>query len=593
LTSATAVKFGNANATKFTVQSPTSITAISPPGTGTVDVSVTIGSVVSAVSAADRFDYGPTVSTVSPSSGPPRGGTSVIITGVNLTGATAVKFGSEPAAKFTVRSATSITAVSPAGAGTVDITVTTPGGTSPTVSTDRFTYETTIARLSPSTGPPTGGTTVGITGTNLSGATAVKFGSENATSFRVHSANFITAVAPPAGAGTVYVTVTAPGATTAIGSADQFTYTVPGEWAIFPSPSLGSGENSLRGVSCLSRRFCIAVGQDSAPGAEGLIEEWNGAAWSAVEAPEPRGEHDSDIGFIGVSCSSVKFCVAIGRGSHVRSPDSSGTISFVDTWNGATWSEARVGSLRTALREVSCVSPSFCVAVGQAESSGLDGGPQKTIVEFWNGETWSSATSADPGLLDELEGVSCVSITFCVAVGSFTDETFVGHALIESWNGTEWSQVPDPGTGSLKGVSCVSAKRCVAVGGSPSGTLVESWNGRMWSTLESPNPDGSGTPRLNAVSCVSARSCVAVGSDSTYQGPSQTLVETSKGNRWSIVPSANSASGVSYLNGVSCVSSESCFGVGEDRATPNSPAQALVETGGVQSFGGFGFSHFG
>jgi hypothetical protein len=170
--------------------------------------------------------------------------------------------------------------------------------------------------------------------------------------------------------------------------------------------------------------------------------------------------------------------------------------------------------------------------------------------------------------------VSCVSPKFCVAVGHEG-----GTALVDSWNGTEWSVIPSPSTGPLNGVSCVSAKHCVAVGGSLSGALVESWNGNTWSVLESPSPESSGTPQLNGVSCVSARSCVAVGSDSTKEGPSQTLVETSKGSKWSIVPSANSASGVSYLNAVSCVSSESCFAVGEDEAIPEGPFQTLVENG--------------
>ena len=68
---------------------------------------------------------------VSPASGPAAGGTSVTITGTNLTGATAVNFGATPAATFTVNTATQITATSPAGSGTVNITVTTPAGTSP------------------------------------------------------------------------------------------------------------------------------------------------------------------------------------------------------------------------------------------------------------------------------------------------------------------------------------------------------------------------------------------------------------------------------------------------------------------------------
>jgi hypothetical protein len=66
----------------------------------------------------------------------------VTITGTGFTGATAVKFGTSNATKFTVNSATSITAVSPKamGSGTVDVTVTTPAGTSPTSPADQFTY---------------------------------------------------------------------------------------------------------------------------------------------------------------------------------------------------------------------------------------------------------------------------------------------------------------------------------------------------------------------------------------------------------------------------------------------------------------------
>ena len=97
----------------------------------------------SATSSADQFSYvaAPTVTGISPTSGPLGGGTSVAITGTGFTGATAVNFGSTAATSFTINSDTSITAVSPAGsAGTVDITVTTTGGTSATGSADQFTY---------------------------------------------------------------------------------------------------------------------------------------------------------------------------------------------------------------------------------------------------------------------------------------------------------------------------------------------------------------------------------------------------------------------------------------------------------------------
>jgi endoglucanase len=83
---------------------------------------------------------GPTVSSVAPNNGPTGGGTSVTITGNNFTGATAVKFGTAAAGTFAVNNATQIMATSPAGSGTVDVTVTTPNGTSPTGAADHFAY---------------------------------------------------------------------------------------------------------------------------------------------------------------------------------------------------------------------------------------------------------------------------------------------------------------------------------------------------------------------------------------------------------------------------------------------------------------------
>jgi hypothetical protein len=93
-----------------------------------------------AVSAAAAAASPPTVTRVFPNGGPQGGGSEVKVTGTGFTGATAVKFGSSNAASFTVNSATSITAVSPAGTGTVDVTVTTSEGTSVASPADQFSY---------------------------------------------------------------------------------------------------------------------------------------------------------------------------------------------------------------------------------------------------------------------------------------------------------------------------------------------------------------------------------------------------------------------------------------------------------------------
>ncbi|MDH2406385.1 IPT/TIG domain-containing protein, partial [Bradyrhizobium sp. SSUT18] len=247
---ATTVNFGGTPGTGVSVTSATSITVTSPPGAaGTVNVTVTTSGGTSATSAADQFTYfgTPTVTSISPTGGPVAGGTSVTITGTNFSGATAVKFGAALATGVTVNSATQITATSPAGTGTVDVTVTTPGGTTATSAADQFSYAATpaVTSVAPNAGPATGGTSVAITGTGLSGATVVKFGATNATSFTVNSATSITAVSP-AGAGTVDVTVTTAGGTSATSASDQFIYTpAPTVASISPTTGPAPGGTSV------------------------------------------------------------------------------------------------------------------------------------------------------------------------------------------------------------------------------------------------------------------------------------------------------------------------------------------------------------
>jgi hypothetical protein len=83
----------------------------------------------------------PDLKAISPNAGTYLGGTTVTITGQYFSGATSVKFGGTSAA-FTVVSDTAISAKAPAGKQgvTVDIVVSTPGGSTTITSADRFTY---------------------------------------------------------------------------------------------------------------------------------------------------------------------------------------------------------------------------------------------------------------------------------------------------------------------------------------------------------------------------------------------------------------------------------------------------------------------
>lgn len=229
-TGATAVKFGTTNATTFTVLSSTTITAVSPAHTaGTVDVSVTTPAGTTANTAADDFTYGtvPSISSISPTSGPTSGGTVVTITGANLLGVTNVRFGTTEATTFTVNSSTSITVISPAhAAGTVDVSVTSAAGTSPNTTADNFTYTggPAITSISPTSGSSAGGTTVTVNGVGFTGATSVTVGGKSA-SFTVNSDSKITLTTPSGTAGTtVDIRVTTPAGTSPNTAADNFTY---------------------------------------------------------------------------------------------------------------------------------------------------------------------------------------------------------------------------------------------------------------------------------------------------------------------------------------------------------------------------------
>ena len=167
----------------------------------------------------------PIVTDISPTSGQSAGGTAVTITGSNLFDAAYVFFGSTAASSFSIDGDTKIVATAPPGTGTVNVEVTTPGGTSVDASNDRFTYITplTVTGISTTAGMIAGGTPVTITGTGFVQGTVVMFGNVTATAVTINSSTSITAVAPP-GTGTVNITVTTPGGTSSATPASQFGY---------------------------------------------------------------------------------------------------------------------------------------------------------------------------------------------------------------------------------------------------------------------------------------------------------------------------------------------------------------------------------
>jgi hypothetical protein len=288
-TTASTVDFGTGAGTSVTCASATSCVATSPAGSaGAVDVTVSVGGIASATGTADKFTYtsssGPSVTSVSPNSGPLAGGTVVTITGTGFsTTGTTVDFGSVAGTTVTCAVTTSCSAISPAGsAGAVDVTVTTGGATSATGTADKFTYTSgpAIVSVIPNSGPLAGGTVVTIAGTGFATTgTTVDFGTVAGTAVTCSSTSCV-ATSPAGTAGAVDVTVTGGGNTSIVGTEDKFTYT--------SGPAIAS------------------ISPDSGPLAGGTVVTISGTGFSTTGSTVDFGT----VAGTSVTCSSATSCVA-------------------------------------------------------------------------------------------------------------------------------------------------------------------------------------------------------------------------------------------------------------------------------------------
>lgn len=341
---------------------------------------------------------------------------------------------------------------------------------------------------------------------------------------------------------------------------------LPDSAVVVPSPNSGpTDSNVLNSVSCVSKTWCMAVGERQGGSAtQTLALSWDGATWTQVLTPNTSPTDGNTL--MSVSCVSASSCTAVGWYD-----DSGIERTLVLSWDGTAWS--RVVSPNSAPGElnnlwgVSCVSAVSCTAVGYYDSAG-SGQP---LVLSWDGINWTRVPTptVEVGESKWLTSVSCFSATSCTAVGSYSPGGAVRQTLVLSWDGTIWSQVPSPNVDPLErnrlnSVSCVSAVSCVAVGyfrmASVDETLVLSWDGTNWT--RSVIPEVIGDDGLESVSCVSSSSCVAVGF-TTVDSANETLVLMWDGTAWTRLASPNpNPTDINDLLGVSCISTYRCTAVG-------------------------------
>jgi len=151
-------------------------------------------------------------------------------------------------------------------------------------------------------------------------------------------------------------------------------------------------------------------------------------------------------------------------------------------------------------------------------------------------------TVADGKTVTIADGPGPYAIT-CIDATSTYDIVSTGGGVLDStraerWNGTSWTTqtTPNPGaTDVFSGVSCFSASVCTAVGSyaesnaEPTGPSAEGWNGTTWTGQTTPSPAGADESPLNSVSCIAASTCTAAGEYQNSSGTYLTLAERESG----------------------------------------------------------------
>lgn len=307
------------------------------PATDYYDMASGLGSPIAARLLGDLC--APMLTSLSPASGPSAGGTKVTIGGVGFTPGTTVHFGSADATSVDVTSATSLTAVAPPGFGTVDVTVTTGGGTSGTVTADHFAYATpsisSLSAVSASEGSP-------------ETITGIGFGSAQGTSYVTFQDQGISWGAPGDAAGLtidgwsstgVIFTVPEPS-----GSSNQWQVT-PGSTATVTVTIGGVTSNPLTMTIAPTSTFTMSLssGSTTQPGATVTLSSSNlfgssqGAGYVSFE--------DSGIGWgappdaaqltnVSWSAGTISFTVPPTTGIWKVTPGTTATVT-VTTASGA------------------------------------------------------------------------------------------------------------------------------------------------------------------------------------------------------------------------------------------------------------------
>ncbi len=354
------------------------------------------------------------------------------------------------------------------------------------------------------------------------------------------------------------------------------------------SLTTGTSTSELLGIDCYSATACTAVGHDNAKGINGSFgQTWNGTSWTEATGIK-HSLFEKNDGLRSVSCIAATTCVAVGEYSFgVPYP-------LAQTQSGTSWKVWEVGmpkgATRADLNDVSCLEPStgsiWCMAVGYK----MVGGDDKPYAVNFNGVTWTEVPTAT-AVNSTLKGVSCLSTSFCMAVGStrpvgspsslLLDELWEGKASEEKWIAPPKEQPPAAGSGTepiLNGIDCIeqSGKTeetegpwCLTIGTikrKPGGSqpITPGWHRGVggipqWYSGSELN-QGSTEVVGKGISCRTTTECWVTGEANTGSTKQPWVVKLGS-EKAETIPLATGSTGA-QLHDISCYAESSCKAIG-------------------------------
>jgi len=297
-------------------------------------------------------------------------------------------------------------------------------------------------------------------------------------------------------------------------------------WSVSP---VTIDRSLLYGVTALASNNAWAVGGDSSGT---LVEHWDGSAWTVITSPNQAGTTADQLESVAAVAANDIWAVGFAY------PVNGNNAQLIEHWDGTSWSIVTGpdnGLTDVTLNSVAASSATDVWMIGNGYTTANQ---YLSFVEHWNGSAWTvNVFTPDPttGNYPTLSAIAANS-GGAWAVGTLLEPTqSINVPVVEHWNGASWNISPSAATGSSNnGFSSIALGPngdAWAVGWSylssgylKSHTLIERWNGSGFSIV----PDGTGTTQygyLNSVSEVSRSFAFTVGQTGPTNAQGDALAE--------------------------------------------------------------------